>query len=78
MGYEHFWLSWACIKAIIVESHAPPSNWRGGTVTEYFCDACAKKNDLPKKTRKVLKKCKYCGAEKLCNDDKPVKVFGKK
>lgn len=47
-------------------------------MVDYYCDACAKKNELPKKMRKTLHKCKYCGEERICNDDKPVKNYGGK
>lgn len=49
------------------------------TKTKYFCDACAKEHGLTKKFRKTLHLCDYCGAEKICNDDKPVTPYkGKK
>jgi len=47
-------------------------------MVDYYCDSCAKKNELPKKMRKTLHKCKYCGEERICNDDKPVKSYGGK
>jgi hypothetical protein len=46
-------------------------------MTIYFCDKCAKEKDLPKKFRKTFHKCDICGAERNCNDDKPVKGYKK-
>lgn len=47
-------------------------------MVDYYCDACAKKKELPKKMRKTLHECKFCKETKLCSDDKPAKVFGGK
>lgn len=46
-------------------------------MTKFFCDDCAKKMKLEKKFRKTFHKCDFCGVERNCNDDKPVKGYKK-